>query len=585
MRVFYYQIVFATLFKFFENWHFVRIFGTAILSGILIASFYFFCHTFQCRKYFIWTAILLIFPFSWLWFYFILTFPHYIPPIAILFVSLSLSELCAKTTNPKHLKRFLCLAVFIALLSGLNGPRQLVVSYIPLFLTAGVLFFLNRRENNPEIILANRNFMRCALFSFIGAALGFAINRQLHHYFSFMRWHKRHFQLLDFARFKEIINGFLDSFGFVKSDFSIKMLLSNILAILLISIFIFGIIFLIKNYKAKKGAAGRLGWFCLMASALFFMLYFLTDMPFTPRYCLPLIVLFIPLLAFISVDIKNPFILPLFVILFIFNSFLFCWNTAEGAKSELPKLAKILTEKGYKYGYSTFWKANVTTELSNGNIDMYAWVGDERNLKTLFDIDDLFEWLQKKDHFKKTPKGKVFVLFSIEQSQNNNWPKLATLGKEEYRSPNLVVYGFDSYERLLAATRVDLRQWKATDLLHARNHVVEGELLWSTANQHSLLTFGPHARIKKGRYELKITYTSPLPENEEAGSYDVSINSNIFYQGKLMGSHGKMQTFKTSIVFENDLTRVEFRTFSSAAKTIGIQNIQLLSLKNAKNPR
>ena len=41
LRVFDHQLVFTALFQFFENWHWMRLWGSAICCGILIASFYF----------------------------------------------------------------------------------------------------------------------------------------------------------------------------------------------------------------------------------------------------------------------------------------------------------------------------------------------------------------------------------------------------------------------------------------------------------------------------------------------------------------------------------------------------------------
>ena len=75
-----------------DNWHWVRVIGTAILFIIFIASYYFFCYAFQCRKYFAWTAILLLLPFSYQWFSIVLIFPHYIPHISLLFISVALCE-------------------------------------------------------------------------------------------------------------------------------------------------------------------------------------------------------------------------------------------------------------------------------------------------------------------------------------------------------------------------------------------------------------------------------------------------------------------------------------------------------------
>lgn len=68
--------------------------------------------------------------------------------------------------------------------------------------------------------------------------------------------------------------------------------------------------------------------------------------------------------------------------------------------------------------------------------------------------------------------------------------------------------------------------------------------------------------------------------DKQATSYAVSINSKAFYQGKLMGTDGKTQIFKTPIAFEKEHTRMEFRTFSIATTSIGLYKIQLLRPSN-----
>ncbi len=457
LRVLHSQIISSLFFKFLDNWHWVRVIGMAILFIIFIASYYFFCYAFQCRKYFAWTAILLLLPFSYQWFSVVLIFPHYIPHISLLFISVALCELCAKNQDKKHLKQLLWIAAGVAFIAGIGGPRQLVVSYIPLFLAGALIYLLDCRVLSStrkivENLRANRYFELCALISLIAASLGFAINRHLHKYYYFMRWHKRHFQSLDFQRVQEVFNGFLECFGVVNADFSAQILLKNSLSFIFIVIFILGIFILIKRRQKENGASGRFGLFCLMAVSFFIILYFFTDMYYTQRYSLPVIVLFIPILAYGASLFKiAKYLLIVLAIFLSIHSFVFYLDTTQ-RKSALPIIAKTLTEKGYKNGYATFWKANVITELSNGNMDMYIFADDENNLKSFLNIYELSRWLKKIDHLENKPQGKVFVLFSKPQDQNNSCPKMKILGKEEYQSEFFIAYGFDSYQTLKNAT-------------------------------------------------------------------------------------------------------------------------------------
>ncbi|MDO5378722.1 MAG: hypothetical protein Q4G52_10355 [Clostridia bacterium] len=80
-------------------------------------------------------------------------------------------------------------------------------------------------------------------------------------------------------------------------------------------------------------------------------------------------------------------------------------NTDE---TELENIAQYLLEEDCTQGYATYWNANVLTEITDGQIEVFTvdnWTNGE--------ID---EWLQRKDHLDRTPDGRVFAIFSAQ-----NW--------------------------------------------------------------------------------------------------------------------------------------------------------------------
>ena len=161
LRVFHNQIFFVPLFKFINNWHQVRVIGTALLYGLMLSSYWMFCCSFNIRKYFPLSACLLIIPFSWLWFDLILRVSHYIPTIALLFFGISCCELSAKTSSIKKFIALCLLSSTIAFTGGLNGPRQLVVAYLPLLFTLVVLFvrdYVISKKVIKSALYANKRF-------------------------------------------------------------------------------------------------------------------------------------------------------------------------------------------------------------------------------------------------------------------------------------------------------------------------------------------------------------------------------------------------------------------------------------------
>ena len=92
-------------------------------------------------------------------------------------------------------------------------------------------------------------------------------------------------------------------------------------------------------------------------------------------------------------------------------------------------------------GYSSYWSANVLTELSNGEIEV--WCFHDNNV-----TKNMFEWLQLTKHSKEKPKGKVFVILNKDEIENVEFKEYDKLNKI-YSDKNRAVYIFDSYEELV----------------------------------------------------------------------------------------------------------------------------------------
>lgn len=89
-----------------------------------------------------------------------------------------------------------------------------------------------------------------------------------------------------------------------------------------------------------------------------------------------------------------------------------------------------LEENGYDRGVATFWNSNVTTELSDGRIEMWT----VRNIEKM----NIYEWLQETSH-SELPDGNIFVLINKKEYE--------TLGPEiedyiVYQCPDFTVLAF-----------------------------------------------------------------------------------------------------------------------------------------------
>lgn len=196
---------------------------------------------------------------------------------------------------------------------------------------------------------------------------------------------------------------------------------------------------------------------------MFFGLYTCTDMLIIARYNLPIIVFSIPLVFlfvkevnFVNKDIMRyrDFILYGFVTVICLGGVCnYNYLRYTDKTSSRRKIVKILEDKRYYSGYATFWQANVLTELSNGDIDIWSWCDSGNNgefLKNIDNIDATFKWLQKTSHDDNHPKGKVFILLTKDELENFKWKSQLKKSSEViYHSDFYVVYGFDSYNDMI----------------------------------------------------------------------------------------------------------------------------------------
>ena len=109
---------------------------------------------------------------------------------------------------------------------------------------------------------------------------------------------------------------------------------------------------------------------------------------------------------------------------------------------ELRMALESLQAEGYDCGYATFWRANVLTELSGGEVEMYCLEGPYDGPEA---FDNLFPWLQLKAHDDTPPAGKVFVLLSKYEGETS-LPVFSRLDPSHavYESPYLIALGYES---------------------------------------------------------------------------------------------------------------------------------------------
>lgn len=454
LRVINTQLIYSVLFRFFSDWHIVRLAGNVIMYLILLTAVWYLCRELHIRNYYCVIAAMYMTPMSHDYYLFALHSAYLLPHIT-LSVLLFAMYLHYCQAEKKRIKTFL--AVLLSVLSfivGLGGIRHIIVYYLPLVCSGLLLIYLNRIEIFEKRTFENHYVRECLLAIVISAfaIFGFLINHLiLKKVFDFSNYlsHYSYFCPFNTENFEQVINGWLRVYGYQDGEslFSLH-LISNSLPAVILFFLIFSVIKLKKeNFYDDQQKILIIFW----GNGVFFLsvLFVFSTMWYAERYIMPISVFAFPLI-FVTFDklkmgnkIKKSMILLFCILLTVCSVINYKSYSLIDTSWETRKVSVILLEKGYMNGYSfAFWKfGDCITEYSNGQIEVWKKIYD---FGTEFSEESLHNnrrWLEDKNHNFEIPTGKVFVIIESPVDKLNE-------GEVLYYSDTVIVYGYDSYDEL-----------------------------------------------------------------------------------------------------------------------------------------
>ena len=469
LRVLNTQLFYTFFFKLINNWHAVRLLSIFCMLIVMLVSCYFLFKQFDISKFFWGAAVILVIPFSYDYFHIVLKGAYYIPHITISFLTVGLLELQNRLLGKGKFFTILLL-VFVAFMAGLGGPRQIIIIYLPALL-ASIGFMVKKvyqyERSNDEI---ESNLKRCIFsvpwlfsssLSLIVAVLGCYINTKIQYKvfdfgfygFSFSEYKFKEFKFMDLEK---LIDGFMGSTGYSSGTIFSFQLFYNAISILWNIFTIVAIFYAFRNSSKISEKYFRIAVLTLCCYMVFIALYLFTELGYVDRYNLPIIVFSIPsIILFFKESLHNyqiqRIVVFLVVSVFAIRGVCYYQDLKDIKNDELIEISSFLNEQDYKHGYATFWNANVVTELTNGEIEVWDW-GDFNND---FDcIDQIYHWLQLKNHKYIHPTGKVFWILSNQQNDNFHFTRNLSKGHIIKRTPKFVVYGFSSYAEMYSLVGV-----------------------------------------------------------------------------------------------------------------------------------
>lgn len=453
IRVLNTQFIAMPLFKIFTSWKMIRVIEGMILNVFLLGS-YLYCMkpTRIDKKYIYLSSMFLFIPFSMTYIDIVFIGHFYLPHYIMGFVSFGLFM---RVLEQRDIKKVI-LYLFLAFICGISGVRYMLSIQIPVSMVSYIFFFRECKKEKVSIFSVENLKNKYVLLPSIGlllSAVGYLINEKLlHQFFSFRSY--ENIVWMDLKknnlayRLASRLSDVLGLFGYY--DGHQVMSASGIVSLFAIVSVSFIIVIVYQLIKQRRNLNINQIFIVLVFISSFFVngfVFSLTDPIYQPRYFIVPLVLVVPVIALyffkcnrFKEEINKLIAIGLSIVLNINGLASIYWTQKYSMTSELQKIYACLEANDLHFGYASFWSANVLTELSNGEIDV-------------FHTDDFLsltpnKWLMpkrytKKDFLEETKGDEVFILMLNEEYEENKANDLIKKGKCIYQKQNYRILVYD----------------------------------------------------------------------------------------------------------------------------------------------
>lgn len=420
-----------------RNWHMARTFSMALALALLVFAVWLFFYSIGRSRLGLWAAALAVFPGGGWYFWQTIYGGYFITYILISLFSFSLIMLSVKAGSKTRKSIYIGILMILGISSGINGIKQLMVFYVPLCLSAVIIFILCLRKCGEGAFSRKlvfhemeTGFLVLSVTASAMAFIGYLINSCiLSKHFHFEQYDET---IIEYQGFLECLKMYVWSFGF--ADGKILMSPPGIASILGV---LFGVLVIASGIRLmmrllKYRTEDRTIIVFSTVSILFccFVYAYLGGhgaiqylQPVIPQgYFLVVLEVFTD--PWIDSEKSNRkisdrssfVIMNLIMILMLTISLGTIHNENDSpfhkyrARTTLKPVVDKLLEMGYRQGVASFWTSDVTTEISNGMIEMWTISTESPDV-----WDDRG---QRKDHLSVPPKGKYFYLFDMTRGED-----------------------------------------------------------------------------------------------------------------------------------------------------------------------
>ena len=440
----------------FDSWHAARTLAVALMLALTAASVVFLGHQANMPLTGAYGAAALMLPVSYTSMFLFTYGGCY--TVYIVMVCLILGLLVGLKKPKGRVIRCLLL-VLISFWGGLNGVRLLMICAAPLLLASVLEWYLSMRDCRSirEAVCGEAaSYVWGTLGVCAAIFAGYLVNAL---------FISKHYTFMNFSAIENLglqprevikqIQYVLEYFG-LRTKGHIMSLggVATLAALGLAALAAISVLRMILERKQMHSAQRLVLWFALMAMVVGIVLNMLTGMSmYTERnsvaYYLPGTLLLVVMMFFYIGEkpncmpvLRHVFMLALTAV-FAFQSVAYCLTEFNRSEADYEQTAQWLVDNGYTQGYATFWNANVLTEASDGEIEVYSFVD--------WNSKELYRWLQKTEHFETEPQGKVFVLVAY----NEGRPSIAREENLAAETRQGRIYIYESAQEAMAAHRAE----------------------------------------------------------------------------------------------------------------------------------
>jgi hypothetical protein len=457
IRLIYQTIFTMPLFKLigrYENWALIRALVILLNNLLLILSYIFMARQMKIHiKWICITSLFLIMPVSTVYWDIVPFGGFYIFFIAQIFccIGLFIRLINHADTAKKTLLINFILFTALSFALGVQGIRSLLCVHIPLLIAC--IYCYSKTTQKKRFPL----FLGC--YGFVACCIGFGINNLLHLWYRFHSF--ENMRLVDlyaefFPKLGQSLVYLAGFFGlFTGSSLLSTKGLFSVIAIIGTFILFWMVIKSLRQTKIQnntmvQSAEQQFIPVFFIVSVIFNIFVFSVLGVIVYSYFIPFMVLYIPLTAILFEHTEKTYghlkrmAIVSGIILFIFGQGYLNFQSLSGQDRNSVRKGYIqyLLDNKLDYGIATFWNANVTTELSNGKIEL-AGLEQDYIVSNKFSIQ---WWLNPlKVHDPYFHQGESFLLLTraeweLAQSTGRPFARLAP----DYEDNGFIVIKFPS---------------------------------------------------------------------------------------------------------------------------------------------